>query len=115
MNLELKNLSGAKWRITHQATVDGDVIAQHGFLGPRTVFEGTHGFFYTFARNANGDFDIVTGVPIERLTIIGDDRSPIPWHTLLTGMLFIQIFYWSTNQNITQKAMAAPKIGRAHV
>lgn len=35
-------------------------IAQHGFLGPRTVFEGTHGFFYTFARNANGDFDIVT-------------------------------------------------------
>ncbi|MGA1384614.1 MAG: sodium:solute symporter family transporter, partial [Steroidobacteraceae bacterium] len=32
------------------------------------------------------DFDIVTGVPIERLTMIGDDDSPIPWHTLLTGM-----------------------------
>ncbi len=35
-------------------------IAQHGFLGPRTVFEGTHGFFYTFARKAEGDFDVVT-------------------------------------------------------
>ena len=35
-------------------------IAQHGFLGPRTVFEGTHGFFYAFARNPNGDYDIVT-------------------------------------------------------
>ncbi|MFZ9666894.1 MAG: sodium:solute symporter family transporter, partial [Steroidobacteraceae bacterium] len=59
------------------------------------------------------DFDIVTGVPIERLTMIGDDDSPIPWHTLLTGMLFIQIFYWSTNQNITQKAMAAPTVQEA--
>ena len=35
-------------------------IAQHGFLGPRTVFEGTHGFFYTFARNTEGDYDVVT-------------------------------------------------------
>ncbi len=35
-------------------------IAQHGFLGPRTVFEGTHGFFYAFARNPDGDYDAVT-------------------------------------------------------
>lgn len=59
------------------------------------------------------DFDIVTGVPPERLTMIGGDDSPIPWHTLLTGMVFIQIFYWSTNQNITQKAMAAPTVREA--
>lgn len=59
------------------------------------------------------DFDIVSGVPAERLTLIGGDDSPIPWHTLFTGMLFIQIFYWSTNQNITQKAMAAPSVEEA--
>ncbi len=59
------------------------------------------------------DFDLVTGVPPERLSMIGGDASPIPWHTLLTGMLFIQIFYWSTNQNITQKAMAAPTVREA--
>lgn len=59
------------------------------------------------------DFDIVTGVPVERLSMIGDDQSPIPWQTLFTGMLFIQIFYWSTNQNITQKAMAAPTVKEA--
>ena len=58
-------------------------------------------------------FDITTGVPAERLTMIGGDDSPIPWHTLLTGMIFIQIFYWSTNQNITQKAMAAPSVREA--
>ena len=46
------------------------------------------------------DFDF-SGIPAERLTLIGDNDSPIPWHTLLTGMIFIQIFYWSTNQTIT--------------
>jgi SSS family solute:Na+ symporter len=53
------------------------------------------------------------GIPAERLTLIGDDSSPIPWTTLLTGMLFIQIFYWSTNQAITQKAMASPSLKEA--
>ncbi|MEL7448517.1 MAG: SLC5 family protein [Pseudomonadota bacterium] len=51
-----------------------------------------------------------SGIPAERLTMIGSNDSPIPWHTLLTGMVFIQIFYWSTNQTITQRAMASPTI-----
>jgi len=55
------------------------------------------------------NFDF-TGIPAERLTLIGDTASAIPWHTLLTGMLFIQIFYWSTNQTITQRAMASPTV-----
>lgn len=55
------------------------------------------------------DFDF-TGIPPERLTMIGGNDTPIPWHTLFTGMLFIQIFYWSTNQTITQRAMASPTV-----
>jgi SSS family solute:Na+ symporter len=55
------------------------------------------------------DFDF-SGIPADRLTMIGDDSSPIPWHTLLTGMIFIQIFYWGTNQTITQRAMASPTV-----
>ena len=58
------------------------------------------------------DFDF-TGIPVSRLTMIGDNDSPIPWHTLLTGMIFIQIFYWSTNQTITQRAMASPSLREA--
>lgn len=54
-----------------------------------------------------------SGIPAERLTLVGDDASPIPWHTLLTGMVFIQIFYWSTNQAITQRAMASPTVREA--
>lgn len=59
------------------------------------------------------DWNIARGVPAERLTMIGAADSPIPFHTLFTGMIFIQIYYWSTNQPITQKAMAAPSVKEA--
>jgi 2-methylcitrate dehydratase PrpD len=36
-------------------------LGQQGFLGPRTVFEGTHGLYYAFAHTAKGDFDLLTG------------------------------------------------------
>ncbi|MEM9262496.1 MAG: SLC5 family protein [Pseudomonadota bacterium] len=58
------------------------------------------------------DFDL-SGIPPDRLTMIGNNASPIPWHTLFTGMIFIQIFYWSFNQTITQRAMAAPDVKEA--
>ena len=58
-------------------------------------------------------YDLFGGVPVERTSMIGGPDSPIPFHTLFTGMIFIQIFYWSTNQNITQKAMTAPTVREA--
>jgi solute:Na+ symporter, SSS family len=58
------------------------------------------------------DWDF-SGIPAERLTMVGSTDSQIPFHSLFTGMLFIQIFYWSTNQNITQKAMTAPTVKEA--
>lgn len=58
-------------------------------------------------------FNLTDGVPADRVTMIGGNDSQIPFHTLFTGMIFIQIFYWSTNQNITQKALAAPSVKEA--
>ena len=54
-----------------------------------------------------------SGIPAERLTLIGGPDSPIPWPTLLTGMIFSQLYYWSTNQTITQRALAAPSVKEA--
>jgi len=31
-------------------------LARAGFVGPRTVLEGTHGFYYAFARGTDGDW-----------------------------------------------------------
>lgn len=35
-------------------------LGAQGFLGPRTVFEGTHGLFNGFARTATGDYAVLT-------------------------------------------------------
>jgi 2-methylcitrate dehydratase PrpD len=35
-------------------------IGREGFLGPRTVLEGTHGFFFAFAHTREGDFEALT-------------------------------------------------------
>ena len=46
---------------------------------------------------------------LTRTNLEGDIVS-VPWPTLFTGMMFIQIFYWSTNQVILQRAMAAKSL-----
>lgn len=53
------------------------------------------------------------GIPPERLTLLGGPDSAIPWPALLTGMVFSQLYYWSTNQTITQRALAAPSVREA--
>jgi 2-methylcitrate dehydratase PrpD len=40
-----------------QSGLRAATLARHGFTGPRTVFEGTHGFFHAFARTADADYD----------------------------------------------------------
>lgn len=39
-----------------QSGIRASLIARGGFLGPRTVFEGTHGFFKAFAPSREPDF-----------------------------------------------------------
>src|SRR4051794_6343769 len=43
-----------------QSGIRAALLAGHGFVGPRTVFEGVHGLFHGFAHTANGDFDALT-------------------------------------------------------
>jgi 2-methylcitrate dehydratase PrpD len=40
-----------------QSGLRAALMAKHGFIGPRTVFEGTHGFFHGFAHTAKGNYD----------------------------------------------------------
>jgi 2-methylcitrate dehydratase PrpD len=43
-----------------QAGLQAARFGEQGFLGPRTVFEGTHGLFNGFARSAEGDYAALT-------------------------------------------------------
>jgi 2-methylcitrate dehydratase PrpD len=42
-----------------QAGIQSARISARGFLGPRTVFEGTHGLFNGFARTTEGDYGVL--------------------------------------------------------
>jgi 2-methylcitrate dehydratase PrpD len=44
-----------------QSGLRAALMAKHGFIGPRTVFEGTHGLFHGFAHTADGDYDALIG------------------------------------------------------
>jgi 2-methylcitrate dehydratase PrpD len=44
-----------------QSGVRAALLAKHGFVGPRTVFEGTHGFFHGFAHTTKGNFEALIG------------------------------------------------------
>lgn len=58
------------------------------------------------------NFDL-GGIPAERWSLVGADDSDIPWHTLLTGMIFVHLFYWGTNHVIAQRALAAKSVREA--
>jgi len=46
----------------------------------------------------------------EKFKAIGADDSAIPFSTLFTGMMLVQLFYWGTNQAIIQRALAAKNL-----
>jgi 2-methylcitrate dehydratase PrpD len=44
-----------------QSGIRAALLAQSGFVGPRTVFEGVHGLFHGFAHTTEGDYEALTG------------------------------------------------------
>jgi 2-methylcitrate dehydratase PrpD len=44
-----------------QSGLRAALMAKQGFVGPRTVFEGTHGLFQGFAHTTKGDYDALVG------------------------------------------------------
>ena len=46
----------------------------------------------------------------EKFNAIGTESSSIPFHTIFTGMVLVQLFYWGTNQQIIQRALGAKNL-----
>jgi len=46
----------------------------------------------------------------EKLNAIGSEESSIPFATIFTGMMLVQLFYWGTNQQIIQRALGAKNL-----
>ncbi|WP_420379580.1 solute:sodium symporter family transporter [Gilvibacter sp.] len=46
----------------------------------------------------------------EKFDAMGSNTSAIPFSTIFTGMMLVQLFYWGTNQQIIQRALAAKNL-----
>jgi 2-methylcitrate dehydratase PrpD len=44
-----------------QSGIRAALMAKNGFSGPRTLFEGTHGFLHAFAHKTDAPYDLLTG------------------------------------------------------
>lgn len=70
-----------------------------------TIVEGTGSFsegINTFVESARSS---------GRLNSIGSNGSSVPFFTLFTGIFFINVFYWCTNQQIIQRTFGAKSLG----
>ena len=50
-----------------------------------------------------------TNIP-EKFDAIGSSTSSVPFATIFTGMMLVQLFYWGTNQQIIQRALGAKNL-----
>lgn len=65
---------------------------------------------------AIGDGNILIGLEVlfeshpEKFNSLGDSNASVPFATIFTGMMLVQLFYWGTNQAIIQRALGAKNL-----
>lgn len=63
-----------------------------------------------------GDGSIMDGISTlttenpEKFKSMGGPTDPVPFYTIFTGMMLVQLFYWGTNQQIIQRALGAKNL-----
>ncbi|MDB4289540.1 solute:sodium symporter family transporter [Flavobacteriaceae bacterium] len=63
-----------------------------------------------------GDGSLLDGLSIlttenpDKFKSMGGPTDPVPFYTIFTGMMLVQLFYWGTNQQIIQRALGAKNL-----
>jgi len=69
-----------------------------------------------FGLMAIGDGSLVEGITVltesnpEKFNSLGDKTASVPFTTIFTGLMLVQLFYWGTNQQIIQRALGAKNL-----
>jgi SSS family solute:Na+ symporter len=69
-----------------------------------------------FGLMAIGDGSVMNGLDTlmaanpERFDSTGESWQEVPFATIFTGMMLVQLFYWGTNQQIIQRALGAKNL-----
>ena len=99
----------------------GAIYAIFGGLRTVAVSDTLNGFYllvggllitYLGLREINGDGifaalqELRQAAP-EKFNSLGTNEESVSWHTLLSGVLLLNLFYWCTNQQIIQRTLGA--------
>jgi SSS family solute:Na+ symporter len=125
--LNLRELTGIEnettllWLTVWFIGIVGSIYAIFGGLRTVAVSDTLNGFgllvggvsitFFGLHAVSDGGFlqalgEIQTAHP-EKFNSLGSSESKVPWHTLFTGVLLLNLFYWTTNQQIIQRTFGA--------
>lgn len=128
--LDLKSLTGIEsetallWIMVWFIGIVGSIYAIFGGLRTVAVSDTINGFgllvggvvILVLGLNAVGDGGMLEGLRTlaeahpEKFNSIGSDTSSVPFSTLFTGVLLLNLFYWTTNQQIIQRTFGASSL-----
>lgn len=128
--LDLKTLTGIQsettllWITVWFIGIVGSIYAIFGGLRTVAVSDTLNGFgllvgsilITVFALGAVGDGGLLESLATvkdahpEKFNSLGTKDSSVPFPTLFTGVLLLNLFYWTTNQQIIQRTFGATNL-----
>ncbi|MEQ1843016.1 MAG: solute:sodium symporter family transporter, partial [Verrucomicrobiales bacterium] len=128
--LDLKTLTGIQnettllWLTVWFIGIVGSIYAIFGGLRSVAVSDTLNGFgllvgsvmITVFALGAVGDGGLLSSLSEikeahpEKFNSLGSKDSSVPFSTLFTGVLLLNLFYWTTNQQIIQRTFGATSL-----
>jgi len=117
----IQNDSAMLWLVVWMIGIIGSIYAIFGGLRTVAISDTINGFgllvggvlIAWLGLRLVGDGDAFGGwttmreTSPEKFNSLGGEESSVPWHTLFTGVLLLNLFYWTTNQQIIQRTFAA--------
>lgn len=123
---ELFNVSNTKalWMCIWGIGIIGSIYAVFGGLKAVAVSDSINAIgliiggllIPIFGLMAIGDGSLTAGLDTlmsanpDRFKSMGQSGQEVPFSTIFTGMMLVQLFYWGTNQQIIQRALGAKNL-----
>ncbi len=123
--LDMAPQTCALWMVIWAVGIIGSIYALFGGLRTVAVSDTLNGIgllvggllITYFALNLlGGNNGVATGLEIlmtdqkERLNSVGGPETNVPFGTIFSGIFLINLFYWTTNQQIIQRTFAASSL-----
>ena len=85
-------------------TINGIALVIGGLLVP--VFA----LVYMGSGDIAQGFEFFISMTPEKFDAIGTNSDPLPFSTMFTGLLLVNLYYWGTDQSIVQRGLAAKNL-----